>query len=145
MGATTPDEPNRLRRLIEQCQRDQNLSLTEIAVRGGLSKQGVAQLMDEDRRPEQPRKATLEGLARGLGVDFDIVLEAAQRDAGMWVERADVGEGDSVLLSAIRDVPPEARDQVLAMVRNIGSAMRAVRSDHRSSGGGNSKGHKNRT
>lgn len=110
------------------------LSQPQVAQRGGISKQVVQQILDPDRShtPEYPRRRTLEGLAGALTLDMDVVLEAAQRDAGMWVERMDMADGESAVLAAVREVPGAAQDQVLAMIRNFSQALKAV-------GDGNSK------
>lgn len=102
------------------------LSQPEVAQRGGISKQVVQQILGTAHSPEYPRRRTLEGLAGALTLDLDVVLEAAQRDAGMWVERTEMADGESAILAAVREVPDAAKDQVLALVRNFSQALKAV-------------------
>jgi len=52
-------------------------TLASVAARGGLSRQTLSELINKGRA--FPRPATLEGLAKGLGLPYEAVREAAVR------------------------------------------------------------------
>lgn len=74
--------------LIEECrmrfldQHGVELSYADIARRGGVITRGRVQQLAKDPLPAMPKPATLQALARGLGVQEAIVVERALASTG---------------------------------------------------------------
>lgn len=73
-------DPN-LAELIQQHIDRTGESYTQISERGRISRANVHRLATETR-PSMPRKATLEGLARGLSLPSNVIRRAALVTAG---------------------------------------------------------------
>lgn len=73
-------DPN-LAELIQQHIDRTGESYTQISDRGRISRANVHRLATETR-PSMPRKATLEGLARGLSLPANVIRRAALVTAG---------------------------------------------------------------
>lgn len=73
-------DPN-LAELIQQHIDRTGESYTQISDRGRISRANVHRLATETR-PSMPRKATLEGLARGLSLPSNVIRRAALVTAG---------------------------------------------------------------
>lgn len=119
----TPDPPpgTALGRLVATTMAEGNLTLDDVARRGGLALATVAALR-AGTRGKRPRPQTLQKLALGLGLPQERVAAAADSS----------GEGTAAgreqdLLSAFRRLSPE--DQVVAerLIRELGRVRAAVR------------------
>ncbi|MGQ5653748.1 helix-turn-helix domain-containing protein, partial [Streptomyces sp. EKR5.2] len=60
--------PNTLQELIKSKLDQKGWSYSDVARRGGISRSTVHHLATSARLAQMPQQATLEGLARGLGV-----------------------------------------------------------------------------
>lgn len=70
-------ETNALAELVQaHCERTGD-TLTDIAARGGMSRQTLSGLVNREHLKSFPRQQTLEALAQGLGVSVESVRHAA--------------------------------------------------------------------
>lgn len=74
---------NALQRLIHAHCQDTGDSLSDVAARGGLSRQTVSALMHREGPRSLPHRNTIVKLARGLGVSIQTVEAAASAAAAM--------------------------------------------------------------
>ncbi|GAC1443083.1 MAG: hypothetical protein NVS3B26_11660 [Mycobacteriales bacterium] len=103
-NASTP-----LSSLITTLMRERQLTLREVAERGGLSIAAVAALRSADRG-KRPRQETLERLARGLSISID-VMESAVRPAD--------GHRQVRLLELFNNLSPDGQLQVLLNAEEV--------------------------
>lgn len=74
---------NPLQRLIEERLREQGWSYGDVARRGALPRSTVYNLARTRNLTRPPRPATIDGLARGLGVPVSVVRAAATESTGL--------------------------------------------------------------
>lgn len=116
---------NALQELISAHCRDTGESLSDIAARGGLSRQTVSAIAHRDDPGAIPRRATLVGLAAGLGLSLSVIehaaaLAASQLDGNS--ERAMAELRLEVLLDQARGMDDAALRVLLATARALNAA-----------------------
>ena len=74
-----------LRKLVQGTMDQKGLRQTDVAKRGGISRQALSKILN-DARPElteRPTQRTVNALAKGLGISPDTVLAAVARAMGL--------------------------------------------------------------
>lgn len=104
--------------LIVRCLAAKGMSAAELARESGLSEQQISQWIN-DSRPmlHFPAPATMTALAKGLGVDDDIVVFACMETIGMNTRHGKVDEHTALLLATVKDIPRNEAPRVLRMLR----------------------------
>lgn len=121
------DNVHHLSDLIRRQMVQQNLTQSDVAARSGglITKQIVQQIVSLKHAPKLPRTETMQGLASGLGVDLDVVIEAALRDAGLWIEpitAESLPPGTRQLVAAAGKVSPEELERVTQLLETMGES-----------------------
>jgi transcriptional regulator with XRE-family HTH domain len=75
---------NPLQRLIGKCVRERKLSYGDVARQCGLPRSAVYTLASTRNPVRPPRPATIDALAKGLGVPVSLVRAAATAPAGLY-------------------------------------------------------------
>jgi transcriptional regulator with XRE-family HTH domain len=119
---------NPLQRLIRGQLRERGLSYGQVARRGGLPRSTVYTLAVTRNLVRPPRPATIDALARGLGVPASVVRAAAAESAGLhYYEGAPArpgvaGDGErELLIASIDELSAEDRRHVAALVESLRS------------------------
>ncbi|NJP72626.1 helix-turn-helix domain-containing protein [Streptomyces sp. C1-2] len=107
-------------------------SYGEVARRGGVPRSTVHHLATAEHMARMPQPATLEGLAKGLGLPLDTVRRAAAEACGIHVYApgaASDGEGAAgtaasdpevdVLIASVQRLSSEDRRHVAALVESL--------------------------
>jgi transcriptional regulator with XRE-family HTH domain len=117
---------NPLQRLIHHRLREHGWSYGEVARRGGLPRSTVYTLAMTRNLARPPRPATLDGLAKGLGVPVSAVRAAAAESTGLHyyeqvpVPREHPGDRErELLIASIDELTPEDRRHVAALVESL--------------------------
>ena len=119
---------NPLQRLIHHRLHEHGWSYGEVARRGGLPRSTVYTLAMTRNLARPPRPATLDGLAKGLGVPVSAVRAAAAESTGLHyydevpVPREHPGDRDrdrELLIASIDELTPEDRRHVAALVESL--------------------------
>jgi transcriptional regulator with XRE-family HTH domain len=122
-----PEEAvNPLQRLIRQQLRERGLSYGQVARRGGLPRSTVYTLAITRNLVRPPRPATIDALAKGLGVPASAVRAAAAESAGLHyyddtpARPEPSGDGQrELLIASIDELTPEDRRHVAALVESL--------------------------
>ena len=121
---TTPS-PNPLQRLIRQRLHDRGWSYGEVARRGALPRSTVYTLATTRNLARPPRPATIDALAKGLGMPVSAVRAAAAASTGLHYYDAPGQYGDAgdrereLLIDSIDELSPEDRRHVAALVESL--------------------------
>lgn len=116
---------NHLATLIDTRRKALDLNLSEIARRGGTSRQLVTKWADPAREITQmPSTETMEALAKGLGVPLTVVHEAAANSVGLVRDTYETPELRAVI-STTRHLTPAEQQQVAEYARFL--AMQSAR------------------
>lgn len=125
-SANTLDDLNPLQRLIQQCLRERGWSYGDVARSGGLARSTLYTLAVTRNLVRPPRPATIDGLARGLGVPVSVVRAAAAESAGLrYYDETSPGPGRlhdqerDLLVATIDELSPEDRRHVAALVTSL--------------------------
>jgi transcriptional regulator with XRE-family HTH domain len=111
---------NALQQLIRERMTEQRWSYADVARRGEIPRSTVHHLATTERLRRPPHPATLEGLARGLGVPLDTVRTAAASAAGLVAWKEPTNEPDiEVLVAALTRLSTEDRRHVLALIDSL--------------------------
>jgi transcriptional regulator with XRE-family HTH domain len=117
---------NPLQELVHRRMREQGWSYGEVARRGGLPRSTVYTLATTRNLARPPRPATLDGLAKGLGVPVAAVRVAAAESTGLhYYDEVPAGRehpGDperELLIASIDELTPEDRRHVAALVESL--------------------------
>jgi transcriptional regulator with XRE-family HTH domain len=128
---------NPLQRLIQQTLTERKLSYGDVARRGGLPRSTVYTLATTRNLVRPPRPATIDALAKGLGVPVSMVRAAAAESTGLhYYDDTASGQGRpgdqerDLLIASIDELSPEDRRHVAALVESL----RKKASDERSDG-----------
>jgi transcriptional regulator with XRE-family HTH domain len=113
---------NPLQRLIRERLHEQGWSYGDVARRGALPRSTVYNLARTRNLTRPPRPATIDGLARGLGVPVSAVRAAAAESTGLHYydeaprDQGHVAEDDAAFLTDAADQPsPAVSDQHRSM------------------------------
>jgi transcriptional regulator with XRE-family HTH domain len=125
-GVMTTRGTNPLQRLIRERLREQGWSYGEVARRGALPRSTVYNLAITRNLARPPRPATINALARGLGVPVAVVRAAAAESVGLHYYDEAPGRqrpaGDretELLIGRIDELSPEDRRHVAALVESL--------------------------
>ena len=117
---------NPLQRLILERLREQGWSYGEVARRGALPRSTVYNLAITRNLARPPRPATINALAKGLGVPVAAVRAAAAESTGLHYYDEALGRqrpaGDretELLIGRIDELSPEDRRHVAALVESL--------------------------
>ncbi|MGW2948516.1 helix-turn-helix domain-containing protein, partial [Streptomyces sp. NPDC001226] len=98
-------------------------SYSDVARRGGISRSTVHHLATSARLAQMPQQATLEGLARGLGVPVAPIHRAAAEAAGVHVyfENApEIADPEvEILIASVNKLSPTDRRHVAVLVESL--------------------------
>jgi transcriptional regulator with XRE-family HTH domain len=129
-GATPEHDLNPLQRLIQQRMRERGWSYGQVARRGGLPRSTVATLAATRNLGRPPRPATIDALAKGLGVPVSVVRTAAAESTGMHyyggppARPQDPGDRErELLIASIDELTPDDRRHVAALVESLRNKM----------------------
>lgn len=106
---------NALQQLIAERRAEKGWSYADIARRGRMSRSTVYKLASQDL-DGMPRKATVESLARGLGLPVRVVRDAAVKAARMGTFTEDLTDWEQVVVGHSRELTPEQRHQVMRLI-----------------------------
>ena len=127
-GGLAEEAGNPLQRLIRGQLRERGLSYGQVARRGGLPRSTVYTLAVTRNLVRPPRPATIDALARGLGVPASVVRAAAAESAGLhYYEDVPArpgapGDGErELLIASIDELSAEDRRHVAALVESLRS------------------------
>lgn len=122
---TTPSS-NPLQRLIRQRLHERGWSYGEVARRGALPRSTVYTLATTRNLARPPRSATIDALAKGLGMPVSAVRAAAAASTGLhYYDEAPGQHGDAddrereLLIDSIDELSPEGRRHVAALVESL--------------------------
>jgi transcriptional regulator with XRE-family HTH domain len=117
---------NPLQRLIRQRLRERGWSYGKVARRGGLPRSTVYTLAMTRNLARPPRPATIDALAKGLGVPVSAVRAAAAESTGLYYyEEVPAGRQHpedrerELLIASINELTPEDRRHVAALVESL--------------------------
>jgi transcriptional regulator with XRE-family HTH domain len=124
---------NALQQIIRDRLDREGWSYGEVARRGGVPRSTVHHLATVDHMARMPQPATLEGLARGLGMPLDTVRRAAAEACGIHVYYAPGGHPGSdgaagaapsdpdvdVLIASVQRLSADDRRHVAALVESL--------------------------
>ncbi|MFC9806258.1 helix-turn-helix domain-containing protein [Streptomyces griseoaurantiacus] len=123
---------NALQQIIRDRLDREGWSYGEVARRGGVPRSTVHHLATAEHMARIPQPATLEGLAKGLGLPLDTVRRAAAEACGIHVYApgaASDGEGAAgtaasdpevdVLIASVQRLSSEDRRHVAALVESL--------------------------
>ncbi|WP_051939203.1 helix-turn-helix domain-containing protein [Phaeacidiphilus oryzae] len=113
---------NAMQQLIREQLELHGWSYGDVARRGGIPRSTVHHLATTDRMVRMPQPATLEGLAKGLGLTPETVRRAAAEACGIQVY-ADAGPPAdpevNTLIASLQRLSPEDRRHVTALVDSL--------------------------
>jgi transcriptional regulator with XRE-family HTH domain len=122
----TTRSTNPLQRLILERLRERGWSYGEVARRGSLPRSTVYNLAITRNLARPPRPATINALAKGLGVPVSAVRAAAAESTGLHYydePRGRQGPADDretkLLIDRIDELSPEDRRRVAALVESL--------------------------
>jgi transcriptional regulator with XRE-family HTH domain len=125
-GVMTTRGTNPLQRLILERLREEGWSYGEVARRGALPRSTVYNLAITRNLARPPRPATINALAKGLGVPVAAVRAAAAESVGLHYYDEAPGRqrpaGDrqaELLIGRIDELSPEDRRHVAALVESL--------------------------
>jgi transcriptional regulator with XRE-family HTH domain len=111
---------NALQQLIRRQMTDNNWSYGDISRRGGLPRSTVHNLATVEQLTRTPLPATLERLAKGLGLPLDAVRKAAASAAGLEVWRETVTDPEiEIMVASLNQLTPDERRHVQALIRSL--------------------------
>lgn len=111
---------NALQALIDEHMDATGDTLSDIAARGGLSRQTVSGVYNRMESGGVPRRSTLQKLATGLGLSLAVVADAAARSAGVDGAAPTPLDGRlAVLVDTARSLDPNGVDVLLATARAL--------------------------
>ena len=117
---------NPLQRLIQQRLRERGWSYGEVARRGAMPRSTVYNLATTRNLARAPRAATIDALAKGLGVPVAAVRAAAAESTGLHYYDEAPRSQDHVadretelLIGRIGELAPEDRRRVAALVESL--------------------------
>ena len=118
-----PAVPNTLQEMIKKKLDHKGWSYSDVARRGGISRSTVHHLATSAQLAQMPQRATLEGLARGLGVPVAPVLRAAAEAAGINVyfeNTPEIADPEvEILVASVQKLSPTDRRHVAALVESL--------------------------
>ncbi|KOU42790.1 hypothetical protein ADK54_19655 [Streptomyces sp. WM6378] len=114
-----------MQQLIREVLDREGWSYGEVARRGGIPRSTVHHLATTDRTVRMPQPATLEGLAKGLGLPLDTVRGAAAEACGIHV----YATGPTTARPGDRAASPSASDPEVELL--IASVQRLSANDRR--------------
>lgn len=105
---------NALQRLIVQwLDAEPERSVRVLARRGEMSHNTIYALLKRPEPASMPRRETLEGLSRGLGLPLTKVREAAAEAAGFRVEELDAESQEvQAWIALLTDLPEDRRQEL---------------------------------
>jgi transcriptional regulator with XRE-family HTH domain len=122
----TTRSTNPLQRLILERLRERGWSYGEVARRGALPRSTVYNLAITRNLARPPRPATINALAKGLGVPVSAVRAAAAESTGLhYYDDAPGRQGPAgdreteLLIGRIDELSPEDRRHVAALVESL--------------------------
>jgi len=123
---------NALQQIIRDRLDREGWSYGEVARRGGVPRSTVHHLATVDHMARMPQPATLEGLAKGLGLPLDTVRRAAAEACGIHVYAPGAHPGDDgpagtdaadpdvdVLIASVQRLSSDDRRHVAALVESL--------------------------
>ncbi|MDQ0785437.1 transcriptional regulator with XRE-family HTH domain [Streptomyces sp. B3I7] len=122
---------NALQQIIRDRLDREGWSYGEVARRGGVPRSTVHHLATVDHMARMPQPATLEGLAKGLGLPLDTVRRAAAEACGIHVYAPGAqpgGDGGTVsssdpdvdvLIASVQRLSSDDRRHVAALVESL--------------------------
>lgn len=111
----------RLANYLKKQREDHGLSLRALALKSGLSN-GYLSLL-ENGRVESPSALVLSKLAKAFPVPIEELLSAA----GVEIAKTPTGEVDPRLVSAVRRLDTDAREQLLSYAKYLSEQPRGRR------------------
>ena len=111
----TEARSNPLQALIAERRAEKGWTYQDIATRGKMSKATVYKLATTDLEG-LPRKATIDSLARGLGLPVRVVRDAAVKATRMSTWTEDLSEWEQVVIGHSRELSEDQRRQVMRLV-----------------------------
>ncbi|MFE1850677.1 helix-turn-helix domain-containing protein [Streptomyces sp. NPDC002387] len=115
--------PNTLQELIKSKLDQKGWSYSDVARRGGISRSTVHHLATSARLAQMPQQATLEGLARGLGVPVAPIHRAAAEAAGVHVyfeNPPEIADPEvEILIASVHKLSPTDRRHVAVLVESL--------------------------
>lgn len=115
--------PNTLQELIKSKLDQKGWSYSDVARRGGISRSTVHHLATSARLAQMPQQATLEGLARGLGVPVAPIHRAAAEAAGVHVyfeNSPEIADPEvEILIASVHKLSPTDRRHVAVLVESL--------------------------
>jgi transcriptional regulator with XRE-family HTH domain len=125
-GVMTTSSTNPLQRLILERLRERGWSYGEVARRGALPRSTVYNLAITRNLARPPRPATINALAKGLGVPVSAVRAAAAESTGLHYydeprgSQGPAGDRETkLLIDRIGELSPEDRRRVAALVESL--------------------------
>jgi len=122
----TARSTNPLQRLIRERLRERGWSYGEVARRGAMPRSTVYTLATTRNLARPPRAATIDALAKGLGVPVAAVRAAAAESTGLhYYDEAPgrlchIGDHErELLIDRIDELSPEDRRRVAALVESL--------------------------
>jgi transcriptional regulator with XRE-family HTH domain len=122
----TTRSTNPLQRLIRERLRERGWSYGEVARRGALPRSTVYNLATTRNLARPPRPATIDALAKGLGVPVSAVRAAAAESTGLHYydeaprRQGHIGDRErELLIDMIDELSPEDRRHVAALVESL--------------------------
>jgi len=107
--------------LIAETRREMRLSLRQVAARSGTPGIGHNRVRDLEKGNfvSPPKRETLQALARGLGLPYSVVKEAATESLG-GPTRLDVGDEVTILVAeAAENLSAKQRKEWVRMARAL--------------------------
>ena len=124
----TPRPANPLQRLIKERLRERGWSYGDVARRGALPRSTVYSLATTRNLVRPPRPATIDALAKGLGLPVSTVRAAAAKSTGLhYYDEAASEPGHAadhereLLFDKIDELPAEDLRRVAALVESLRS------------------------
>ena len=96
-------------------------TISDIAARGGLSRQTVSAIAHRDEPGAIPRHTTLRKLATGLGLSLEVV----ERAAAMAASQADGRDFDALRLAVLMDQARHLNDEQIRVLLATARALNA--------------------
>jgi transcriptional regulator with XRE-family HTH domain len=139
MVAAEPDQTNSAKRpapgglqdLIARRKKELGLSYSQLVERTEAAGYPIRRTMwhhwASDRWSDIPATEVIHGIAAGLGVDPDEVLDAAAKSVGITPRELHLGRGTRAILALMESRTPEEIEALEAVVRSVTKAMDATR------------------
>ncbi|MER6125507.1 helix-turn-helix transcriptional regulator [Streptomyces sp. NPDC001795] len=119
---------NALQQIIRDRLDSERWSYGDVARRGGIPRSTVHHLATADHMARMPQPATLEGLAKGLGLPLHTIRQAAAEACGIHLyapaaEPAPASDASDpevdVLIASVQRLSAEDRRHVAALVESL--------------------------